>query len=165
MKGLAAQGRTVFVSSHLMSEMALTAEHLIVIGRGKLLADMSMADFIEQNSRSYVRVRTPQPEQMRDALSVAGLTPVEAGDGSMEIQDGDPVKIGELAAQNQLVLHELSPQRASLEEAFMRLTAESVEYHAGVPGSSDKPAPDRPAPDQPAWGADWQQQKQKKGQS
>ncbi|MDX6316201.1 MAG: type transport system ATP-binding protein, partial [Streptomyces sp.] len=76
----------------------------------------------------------------------------------------------ELAAQNHLVLHELSPQRASLEEAFMRLTAESVEYHAGVPGVSGVPvvpAPsDQPAPEQqPAWGADWQQQKQKKGQS
>jgi ABC-2 type transport system ATP-binding protein len=170
MKDLAAQGRTVFVSSHLMSEMALTAEHLVVIGRGRLLADTSMADFIEQNSRSYIRVRTPQPEQMRDALTVAGLTPVTVGDGSIEIQDADPAKIGELAAQNHLVLHELSPQRASLEEAFMRLTAESVEYHAGVPGVSGVPvvpAPsDQPAPEQqPAWGADWQQQKQKKGQS
>ncbi|WP_127361332.1 ABC transporter ATP-binding protein [Actinacidiphila soli] len=167
MKDLAAQGRTVFVSSHLMSEMALTAEHLVVIGRGRLLADTSMADFIEQNSRSYIRVRTPQPEQMRDALTVAGLTPVTVGDGSIEIQDADPAKIGELAAQNHLVLHELSPQRASLEEAFMRLTAESVEYHAGVPGVSGVPAPsDQPAPEQqPAWGANWQQQKQKKGQS
>jgi ABC-2 type transport system ATP-binding protein len=145
--------------------MALTAEHLIVIGRGRLLADTSMADFIEQNSRSYVRVRTPQPEQMRDALSVAGLTPVTVGDGSLEIQDADPAKIGELAARNQLVLHELSPQRASLEEAFMGLTAESVEYHAGVPGASDvvpgeSASPPPPAPD---WGANWQQKK--KGRS
>jgi ABC-2 type transport system ATP-binding protein len=163
MKDLAAQGRTVFVSSHLMSEMALTAEHLIVIGRGRLLADTSMADFIENNSRSYIRVRTPQPEQMRDALTAAGLTPVTVGDGSIEIQDADPAKIGELAAQHRLVLHELSPQRASLEEAFMRLTAESVEYHAGVPGVSGVPAPsDQPAPEQqPAWGANWQQKKEK----
>ncbi|WP_329312084.1 ABC transporter ATP-binding protein [Streptomyces sp. NBC_01262] len=169
MKSLAAQGRTVFVSSHLMSEMALTAEHLIVIGRGQLLADTSMADFIEQNSRSYVRVRTPQPEQLKDALAAAGLTPVEVEDGSLELQDADTAKIGELAAANQLVLHELSPQRASLEEAFMRLTAESVEYHAGVPSEAGQQAGQQPeGPSAPAWGAAWQEQqdkKQKKGKS
>ncbi|MDX6355401.1 MAG: type transport system ATP-binding protein [Streptomyces sp.] len=131
MKGLAAQGRTVFVSSHLMSEMALTAEHLIVIGRGRLMADTSMADFIANNSRSYVRIRTPQVERFKDVMQRAGYTVVETGDGSFEIQDGDAAALGELAAQHQLVLHELSPQRASLEEAFMQLTAESVEYHAG----------------------------------
>jgi len=157
MKGLAAQGRTVLVSSHLMSEMALTAEHLVVIGRGKLLADTSMAEFIEQNSRSYVRVRTPQPERLKDALSTAGIAPVLTEDGTFEIEDGDPAKVGELAAQHQLILHELSPQRASLEEAFMRLTAESVEYHAGVPGT--------PAAPQPNWGEQWQQQKQTQKQT
>src|SRR5207247_274374 len=122
MRGLAARGRTVFVSSHLMSEMALTAEHLIVIGRGRLLADTSMADFIARNSRSYVRIRTPEPERLKDALAGEGLTPVAAGDGSFEVPGGDPAALGELAARHQLVLHELSPQRASLEEAFMRLT-------------------------------------------
>jgi ABC-2 type transport system ATP-binding protein len=166
MKGLAAQGRTVFVSSHLMSEMALTAEHLIVIGRGKLLADTSMAEFIEQNSRSYVRVRTPQPEQLLDAMTGAGLTPVTGADGSIEVQDADPAKLGELAAEKRLVLHELSPQRASLEEAFMRLTAESVEYHAGIPGQpvdetmAAATAAPATAPG-PAWGADWQNKKGK----
>jgi ABC-2 type transport system ATP-binding protein len=152
MKGLAAQGRTVFVSSHLMSEMALTAEHLIVIGRGRLLADMSMAQFIAQNSRSFVRVRTPQTEQFRDVTAAAGYAPVQAGDGSFEIPDVDAATLGELAARHQLVLHELSPQRASLEEAFMRLTAESVEYHAHgavTPGAQD-PVPLPPgAPGQP----------------
>jgi ABC-2 type transport system ATP-binding protein len=131
MKGLAAQGRTVFVSSHLMSEMALTAEHLIVIGRGRLMADTSMSDFIEKNSRSFVRMRTPQQERFKDVMAKAGHAVVETGDGSFEIPDGDAAALGELAAQHQLVLHELSPQRASLEEAFMQLTAESVEYHAG----------------------------------
>jgi ABC-2 type transport system ATP-binding protein len=152
MKGLAAQGRTVFVSSHLMSEMALTAEHLIVIGRGRLLADTSMAQFIAQNSRSFVRIRTPQVEQLKDVLTAAGYTPVQAGDGSFEIQGGEPARLGELAAQHQLVLHELSPQQASLEEAFMQLTAESVEYHAsgsvtpGAPGFGPLPpaAPGQP---------------------
>jgi ABC-2 type transport system ATP-binding protein len=160
MKGLAAQGRTVFVSSHLMSEMALTAEHLIVIGRGRLLADTSMADFIEKNSRSFVRIRTPQQERFKDVLTTAGYNPVSTGDGAFEIQDGDPAQLGELAAQHQLVLHELSQQRASLEEAFMQLTAESVEYHAGgvlgPPPGQEGGAPPPPAgAPAPQWGEQW----------
>jgi ABC-2 type transport system ATP-binding protein len=130
MKSLAAQGRTVFVSSHLMSEMALTADHLVVIGQGRLLADTSMADFIERNSRAYVRVRSPQRERLLDVLCEAGITAVEAGSGTLEVEGGKAEHIGELAARHQIVLHELSAQQASLEEAFMRLTAESVEYHA-----------------------------------
>ncbi|MFK0025521.1 ABC transporter ATP-binding protein [Streptomyces sp. NPDC090798] len=130
MKSLAGQGRTVFVSSHLMSEMALTAEHLVVIGQGRLLADTSMADFIAQNSRSYVRIRSPQRERLLDVLHGAGITVVESGSGALEVDGAKSEQIGELATQHQIVLHELSPQRASLEEAFMQLTAESVEYHA-----------------------------------
>ncbi|CAL9448898.1 Vitamin B12 import ATP-binding protein BtuD [Streptomyces sp. enrichment culture] len=144
MKSLAAQGRTVFVSSHLMSEMALTADHLVVIGQGRLLADTSMADFISQNSRSYVRIRSPQRERLLDVLHGAGITAVETAGGAFEVDGEKPERIGELAAQHLVVLHELSPQQASLEEAFMRLTAESVEYHA----HSDAPA-------QPQWGAGW----------
>jgi ABC-2 type transport system ATP-binding protein len=144
MKSLAGQGRTVFVSSHLMSEMALTADHLVVIGQGRLLADTSMADFIARNSRSYVRIRTPQPERLLDVLHEAGITAVEGGGGAFEVDGEKPERIGELAAQQQVVLHELSPQQASLEEAFMRLTAGSVEYHAhsGAPAG-------------PQWGNDW----------
>ena len=142
MKSLAAQGRTVFVSSHLMSEMALTADHLVVIGQGRLLADTSMSGFIEENSRTYVRIRTPQRERLLDVLHDAGVTVVESGSGALEVDGGKAEHIGELAAQHQIVLHELSPQQASLEEAFMRLTAESVEYHA-----HSGPAPDRD------WGA------------
>ncbi|WP_320776739.1 ABC transporter ATP-binding protein [Streptomyces sp. CRN 30] len=151
MKTLAAQGRTVFVSSHLMSEMALTADHLVVIGQGRLLADTSMARFIEENSRSYVRVRSPQRERLTDVLTAAGITPLRPDAEVLEI-DGDKAEtIGELAARHQITLHELSPQRASLEEAFMQLTAESVEYHA----HDGQPAvPDRP---QQSWGADWRQ--------
>jgi len=176
MKGLAAQGRTVFVSSHLMSEMALTAEHLIVIGRGRLLADTSMADFIQQNSRSFVRLRSPQPERLKDVLAAAGHTVVTAQDGAIEIQDGDAAELGTLAAQHQLVLHELSPQRASLEEAFMQLTADAVEYHAGGPtgsGPSDVgavpqgvPAGQPPGQQQPPaqeWGAQWRNPDSRKG--
>ncbi|CAM5652855.1 ABC transporter ATP-binding protein OS=Streptomyces tendae OX=1932 GN=GUR47_13905 PE=4 SV=1 [Streptomyces tendae] len=120
MKTLASQGRTVFVSSHLMSEMALTADHLVVIGQGRLLADTSMAEFIAENSRSYVRIRTPQREQLLDALHGAGVTVVEAGDGVLEVDGDKSEAVGELAARQQIVLHELSPQRASLEEAFMQ---------------------------------------------
>ncbi|GGX55534.1 ABC transporter ATP-binding protein [Streptomyces minutiscleroticus] len=136
MKSLAAQGRTVFVSSHLMSEMALTADHLVVIGQGRLLADTSMADFIRHNARSYVRVRSPQREQLLDVLRAAGTVPVEAGGGVLEVDGAAAERIGELAARHGIVLHELSPRQASLEEAFMRLTAESVEYHARAETSS-----------------------------
>ncbi|WP_016907361.1 ABC transporter ATP-binding protein [Streptomyces xiaopingdaonensis] len=136
MKHLADEGRTVFVSSHLMSEMALTADHLVVIGRGRLMADTEMSDFISSNSRTYVRIRTPEPERMRDLLTSNGLTYVAAEDGSLEIEGDETARIGDLAAQWRLPLHELSPQRASLEDAFMRLTAETVEYHAH---SGDQP--------------------------
>ncbi|MDO0925680.1 ATP-binding cassette domain-containing protein [Streptomyces sp. TG1A-8] len=138
MKSLAAQGRTVFVSSHLMSEMALTADHLVVIGQGRLLADTSMADFIRQNSRSFVRIRTPQRERLLDVLHEAGITVVETGGGALEAPGGKAERIGELAAGHGVVLHELSPRQASLEEAFMQLTAESVEYHAHA---GSEPAP------------------------
>ncbi|WNZ08641.1 ATP-binding cassette domain-containing protein [Streptomyces sp. 11x1] len=152
MKSLAAQGRTVFVSSHLMSEMALTADHLVVIGQGRLLADTSMALFIQQNSRSYVRIRTPQHEQLLDALHTVGVMVVQTGDGALEVDGGKSEQIGELAGRHGIVLHELSPRQASLEEAFMRLTAESVEYHAhdGTPVASPSPAP--------AWGAGWKRE-------
>ncbi|MEV5977128.1 ABC transporter ATP-binding protein [Streptomyces sp. NPDC052114] len=158
MKSLAAQGRTVFVSSHLMSEMALTADHLVVIGQGRLLADTSMSEFIRQNSRSYVRLRSPQRERLLDVLHEAGITAVEAGNGTLEV-DGTPAeRLGELAAAHQLVLHELSPQQASLEEAFMQLTAESVEYHAhSEPGRGAGTPP--PAPPSAGWGDGWQQQR------
>ncbi|MFD3523073.1 ATP-binding cassette domain-containing protein [Streptomyces sp. NPDC058653] len=150
MKTLASQGRTIFVSSHLMSEMALTAEHLIVIGQGRLLANMSMADFIHENSRSFVRLRTPQREQMRDALAGGGFSVVEADDGTLEIDGSSSEEIGELAARQGVVLHELSSQRASLEDAFMQMTAESVEYHAHSAGGGAAPT-GPPAPG-PGWG-------------
>ncbi|MFF8368566.1 ABC transporter ATP-binding protein [Streptomyces lydicus] len=165
MKNLAAQGRTVFVSSHLMSEMALTADHLVVIGQGRLMADTSMKDFIHQNSRSYVRMRSPEQEKLRDVLTGEGIRAVAVGDGSLEI-DGVPVeRLGELAAAHRLVLHELSPQHASLEEAFMRLTAGSVEYHAHdgdpVPAQAGLPPeqPPRGEPQPAGWGADWQKKR------
>ncbi|MBD0710722.1 MULTISPECIES: ABC transporter ATP-binding protein [unclassified Streptomyces] len=146
MKALAAEGRTIFVSSHLMSEMALTADHLIVIGQGKLLADTSMADFIQQNSRSFVRLRSPQQERLRDVLHTGGFVAVEAGNGTLEVDGATAEELGELAAANSLVLHELSSQRASLEEAFMQMTAGAVEYHASGTDVHGAPAPG------PQWG-------------
>ncbi|MDX3537984.1 ABC transporter ATP-binding protein [Streptomyces sp. MB09-01] len=164
MKGLAAEGRTIFVSSHLMSEMALTADHLVVIGQGRLLADLPMADFIQQNSRSYVRLRSPQQERLKDVLHDAGIHAVSVpATGTLEIDGASAEQLGELAARHQIVLHELSPQRASLEEAFMRMTADSVEYHAHAPGAPAAPVPlgmaaDNPArpADVPAWGAGYE---------
>ncbi|CAD5944475.1 MULTISPECIES: ATP-binding cassette domain-containing protein [Streptomyces] len=153
MKALAAEGRTIFVSSHLMSEMALTADHLIVIGQGRLLADTSMADFIHENSRSYVRLRSPQQERLRDVLHQEGFTAVEADGGTLEIDGATTEELGELAARHQVVLHELSSQRASLEEAFMQMTAGSVEYHAHSGPGSAEPPPTVGA----GWGEGWQQ--------
>ncbi|MDQ0406388.1 MULTISPECIES: ABC transporter ATP-binding protein [unclassified Streptomyces] len=157
MKTLAAQGRTVFVSSHLMSEMALTADHLVVIGQGRLLADTSMADFIAENSRSYVRIRTPHRERLLDALHGAGIEVVDTGAEVLEVDGDKSEAVGELAARDQVVLYELSPQRASLEEAFMQLTAESVEYHAhdGQPPGAVPQQPQQQQQPQQPWGSDW----------
>jgi ABC-2 type transport system ATP-binding protein len=133
MKALAAEGRTVFVSSHLMSEMENTADHLLVIGRGKLIADCTVAEFIAANSQQTVRVRTPQPDLMTKLVAAAGAAVREDGDGSMVITGLDPSQVGDLAYDNAVRLHELSPVHASLEQAFMELTAGSVQFHAGVP--------------------------------
>jgi ABC-2 type transport system ATP-binding protein len=134
MKTLAAEGRTVFVSSHLMSEMENTADHLLVIGRGKLIADCTVAEFITTNSQQTVRVRTPQQDQLAMLLAAAGGTIREDGDGAVVVYGLDVTQIGDVAFENSIRLHELVPLRASLEEAFMELTASSVQFHAGVPG-------------------------------
>lgn len=106
-----------------------------------------MADFIQQNSRSYVRLRSPQQERLRDVLHANGFIAVEAGSGSLEVDGTTTEKLGELAAEHAIVLHELSSQRASLEEAFMQMTAGAVEYHAhGTDVHGGAPAPG------PQWG-------------
>ena len=130
LKSLAAQGRTVFVSSHLMSEMALIAEDLIVIGRGRLLSAGPLADFIAQASDSSVRVRSPRAADLRDLLLGDGVTVTGGEPGVLDVKGLPAAEIGERAAAAGLVLHELSPQEASLEEAFMELTRDAVEYHA-----------------------------------
>jgi ABC-2 type transport system ATP-binding protein len=134
MKALAAEGRTVFVSSHLMSEMENTADHLIVIGRGKLIADCTMADFVARASGAAVRVRTPSADQLVRAVSAKGATAGTGDDGSIEVRGMSAEQIGDLAFSEGIRLHELATVRASLEKAFMELTADSVEYHADAPG-------------------------------
>jgi ABC-2 type transport system ATP-binding protein len=150
MKHLASQGRTVFVSSHLMNEMAVTADHLIVIGRGKLIASTSTQDFISGSSDRSVLVRTPDPARLASAITAEGgqvaddTTPPQPGQPPALIVTGMPApRIGELAAASSIVLHELTPQMASLEQAFMELTSDSVEYGrpAGEGASGAEPPP------------------------
>ena len=137
LKRLAAEGRAVFVSSHLMSEMALTADHLVVIGRGKLIADQPVADFVAQSSRASVRVRTPRPEPLTAALTEAGAQVHAEPDGALVVNGLAAAAIGDLAAGLGIALHELAPHAASLEEAFMELTHESVEFRAEDVGRCD----------------------------
>jgi ABC-2 type transport system ATP-binding protein len=136
MKALAAEGRTVFVSSHLMSEMENTADHLIVIGKGKLIADCTMAEFIARSSGAAVRVRTPSPDQLVLAIAAKGGTATADSDGTLVVRGMTTDVVGDVAFEAGIRLHELSMLRASLEEAFMELTADSVEYHAGGPGAA-----------------------------
>jgi len=128
MKRLASEGRTVFVSSHLMNEMAVTADHLVVIGRGQLIADCATQEFITRSSERSVRVVGQDPVRLQQVISGDGGRVLAGADGALTVSDVPAPRIGELAAQNNLVLHELTPQLASLEEAFMELTRESVEY-------------------------------------
>jgi ABC-2 type transport system ATP-binding protein len=130
LKGLAAEGRTVFVSSHLMSEMALTADHLIVIGRGKLIADTSVDDFVERASQKVVVVRSPELERLRGELTRPGVTFADAERGALEVHGLTAEQVGDAAAGAGIALHELTPQQASLEEAFMNLTRDEIEFGA-----------------------------------
>jgi ABC-2 type transport system ATP-binding protein len=131
MKRLAAEGRTVFVSSHLMNEMAVTADHLIVIGRGRLIADCSTEEFIERSTEQIVVVRSPDAEGIAQAVDADGGKAVVGQDGVLTVTNMEAARVGELASQGGFVLHELTPRRGSLEEAFMELTRESVEYGGG----------------------------------
>lgn len=134
MKRLAAEGRTILVSSHLMSEMQETADHVIVIGRGKLIADTSMDDFMLRSGGATVRVRTPQADQLVPLLERADATISPASNGMLTVNGLEAATIGDIAAEHGIRLHELTPSRASLESVFMDLTRESVEYHAGREG-------------------------------
>ncbi|MER6662976.1 ABC transporter ATP-binding protein [Amycolatopsis japonica] len=131
MHRLADEGRTVFVSSHLLSEMALTASHLVVIGKGRLISQSSTEDFVARAAENTVKVRSPQLPALRTALTQASAQVTDA-DRAIVVSGLDSDKIGEIAAANQIVLHELSPQTGSLEQAFMQITGDSVEYHTGL---------------------------------
>jgi len=130
LKGLAAEGRTVFVSSHLMSEMSQTAEHLIVIGRGELIADVDEADFVAMASTNVVLVRSPQASELRDLLIGPDVSVSSLEAGLLEVHGLSAEQIGDVAFEHQLRLHGLAVQEASLEEAFMEMTRDSVEFHA-----------------------------------
>ncbi|MFL5950197.1 MAG: ABC transporter ATP-binding protein [Gaiellaceae bacterium] len=134
LRGLAAEGRTVFVSSHLMSEMSLTADHLIVIGRGRLITDISVDEFLRQASGKVVLVRSPRAEELRELLAApdVSITPTDER-GLLEVTGLTAAQVGEAAAAAGIPLHELVPQQASLEEAFMTLTREDIEYRALSP--------------------------------
>jgi ABC-2 type transport system ATP-binding protein len=130
LKGLAAEGRTVFVSSHLMSEMAVTADHLIVVGRGQLMADVTVADFVAQASGTVVLVRSPQAGELRELLVGPDVMVASSGVNELEVHGLSAEQIGDVAWEHRLRLHELSTQQASLEQAFMEMTRDAVEYHA-----------------------------------
>ena len=131
MRSMAGEGRTVFVSSHLMSEMELTADQLIVIGQGRLLADTTMRDFIRRNSRAATLVRSPQWKQLRAVLEGPGVGVQHESQGRWRVTGLDAAAVGDIAAQHRIHLHELSPRLASLEEVYMQMTDQSVEYRAG----------------------------------
>jgi ABC-2 type transport system ATP-binding protein len=137
MKSLAAEGRTVFVSSHLMSEMENTADHLLVIGRGRLIADAAVAEFIAGSSAQSVWIRTPQPRALVRLAAAAGGVVRDDGDGQLFVRGLDAEHLGDLAFEHDIRLHELTPMSASLEQAFMDLTAGSVEFRAGLPADRE----------------------------
>jgi ABC-2 type transport system ATP-binding protein len=128
LRGLAAEGRTVFVSSHLMSEMALTADQLVVIGRGRLIADLPVAQLIDHASQDAVRVRTPDAARLAALLAGPGIAVTTPEAGTLEVEGASAEAVGEIARRHGLVLHELTRRRATLEEAFMALTRDAVEF-------------------------------------
>jgi ABC-2 type transport system ATP-binding protein len=132
MRGLAEDGRTVVVSSHLMSEMETTADHVLVIGRGRKIADMTMAEFTRLGSGAHVRVVSPEADRLRSCLEQEGATVSMERDGALRVVGLDNVAIAGLAAEARLAVHELTPQHASLEATFMELTQDDVVYRAGA---------------------------------
>ena len=148
MKALAAEGRTVFVSSHLMSEMEHTADQLIVIGRGQLLAECTMEEFIARSSGQTVRVATPQPDLLAKAVAEAGGSAVNGADGALIVSGLVAAQVGDIAFERGVRLHELTVVRASLEAAFMELTADSVEYR-GTENEQGQPGHAQPGQAQP----------------
>ncbi len=135
LRALAAEGRSIFVSSHLLSEMALIADDLVVIGRGRMIFQGAVHEFVTGAARSWVTVRSPQVGAIASALESVGATVTRTPDGGIDVVGPGPVVIGELAAHLGATLHELSPRQGSLEDAFLQVTADAVEYqgHAELP--------------------------------
>jgi len=131
LRGFAAEGRTVLVSSHLMSEMALTADRLVIVGRGRLLADTSVAELTRASGGGGVRVRTTDPDRLRARLSERGARVDDDGSGALLVHELGAEAIGDAALSARVAVHELTPVETSLEDAFMALTGGDVEYHAG----------------------------------
>ncbi len=146
LRHLAGEGRTVFVSSHLMSEMALTADHVVVIGRGRLIADRPVAELVADRSRQFVRVRTPEPQRLVPLLESAGGQVDPGTDGALTVTGLGAEAIGDLAGEHGVRLHELTPLQASLEEAFMDLTRDSVEFGARQEAGPAATVPSAPGP-------------------
>jgi ABC-2 type transport system ATP-binding protein len=145
LKGLAAEGRTVFVSSHLMNEMAVTAEHIIVVGRGRLIADVGVEEFLRSASTSSVRVRSPEASRLAELVAGPDVTVTPSADGALRVTGLTPASIGDLARDHGLAIHELAAENASLEEAFMEMTADAVEYHGTSNGDHASPTAERSA--------------------
>ncbi|MFF0739109.1 ABC transporter ATP-binding protein [Streptomyces sp. NPDC004111] len=140
LRTMAAEGRTVLVSSHLMTEMSLVADHLVVIDRGRLRVDTAMADFVRGHGRTHVRVRTPEPLRLQQELRRRGVTPRRARDGALEIDGMSPAEISALAAAHTVPLEELSTHTGSLEEAFLGLVAGGGDGSRGrSPGRAGNP--------------------------
>lgn len=134
---LAGEGRTIFLSSHLMSEMAQTADQIIVLGRGRVIADAPVAEILARASGGVVRVRTPDAGALAAAVRGRAVEVVSVESGLLEISGTDAATIGETAARAGVVLHELTPVQTSLEDAYMQLTADDVEYRSGTPDGTD----------------------------
>lgn len=147
LKGLAGEGRTVFVSSHLLSEIALVADDLVVIGKGELIFQGPVGAFVDGAAKKWVTVRSPQLEQIAAALHQAGHEVVASGPGAIDVVGPTAAQIGEVAAGLGATLHELSPQTASLEDVFLEVTAGAQEYRGqGDPGLATPPPPPPPPP-------------------
>jgi ABC-2 type transport system ATP-binding protein len=139
-KYLASEGRTVFLSSHLMSEMAVTADHLIVIGRGRIIADAPIQEIINGKGQSRTRVRSDQPDQLMQLLAGAGVSVEQQENELLEVTGLDPRQIARLALDGRVLIYELTPLQASLEEAYMELTKDEVEYQSLITAGAAAPA-------------------------
>jgi ABC-2 type transport system ATP-binding protein len=135
LRRLANEGRTILVSSHLMNEMALTADHVLVVGRGRLIADAATEDLVAQTAGARVRVVSPDADRLRQILVDAAAVVELAADGGLSVNGLTAAAVGDLARDHRLAIHELTAERASLEAAFMALTHDSVEYQPTAPGN------------------------------